>query len=75
MQRVDVRAMASVLANQVPEIKDRIACRAALAIAGYTDAEITEHLPGNGGRGAWCARTCRACSTWPDNTAPKPPTG
>ena len=46
MQRVDVRAMASVLANQVPEIKDRIACRAALAVAGYTDAEITEHLPG-----------------------------
>ena len=46
MQRVDVRAMASVLANQVPEIKDRIACRAALAFAGYTDAEITEHLPG-----------------------------
>jgi hypothetical protein len=46
MQPVDVCAMARVLADQVPEIKDRIACRAALAFAGFTDAEITEHLPG-----------------------------
>ncbi len=43
---VDVRKMASVLAEQVPEIKDRTACRAVLSCAGYTDEQITELLSG-----------------------------
>jgi hypothetical protein len=46
MKSVDVRAMASVLAKRVPEIKDHTACRAALTCAGYTDEQISELLPG-----------------------------
>ena len=42
---IDVREMASVLAERVPEIKDRTACRAALGFAGYTDEQISELLP------------------------------
>ena len=41
MQPVDVCAMARVLADEVLEKEDHIACRAALAFAGFTDAEIT----------------------------------
>ena len=46
MKPVDVRAMASVLAERVPEIKDHSACRATLSCAGYTDEQISEFLPG-----------------------------
>ena len=45
MKPIDVREMASVLAERVPEIKDRTACRAALGFAGYTDEQISELLP------------------------------
>jgi hypothetical protein len=38
------RDMAEVLAEQVPEIKDRKACRIALAFAGYDDIQIGAHL-------------------------------
>ena len=42
--RPSPRAMAEVLAEQVPEIKDRRACRIALAFAGYDDIQIGAHL-------------------------------
>jgi hypothetical protein len=44
MNRPSPRAMAEVLAEQVPEIKDRRACRIALAFAGYDDIQIGTHL-------------------------------
>jgi len=38
--------MAKVLAEMVPEIKDRTACRHALAFAGFSDEQISVHLRG-----------------------------
>lgn len=37
-------AMARVVTDLVPEIKDRTACRAALAAAGFKPAVIEQHL-------------------------------
>jgi hypothetical protein len=45
MQCIDVWKMAEVLAEQVPEIKDRTACRRTLAFVGYTDEQISHYLP------------------------------
>ena len=45
MQCIDVWKMAEVLAEQVPEIKDRKACRTALAFVGYDDEQISHYLP------------------------------
>jgi hypothetical protein len=38
--------MAEVLSEMVPEIADPVACRRALAFAGYSEQEISIHLRG-----------------------------
>jgi len=37
-------SMATVLAETVAELSNRIECRRSLAFAGFSDEEITEHL-------------------------------
>ena len=45
MQTCDVHLMAEILAEQVPEIKNRTDCRRTLAFVGYTDEQISHYLP------------------------------
>ena len=44
MRISDVRAMATTLAEQCPEIADRTAARRTLAFAGWNDSEISKYL-------------------------------